>query len=445
MAELLEQALALVDDRRAGEEVEVVVGRSRQVEVVGFHGAVESLTQAEEVTIGVRVLVAGRIGFATVDALDPAAARDALWRARENAELVEADPDAVFAVPDDVAPVVLELVDETLSAVSLDRKIATCLDLERACRAADPRICDVQSATYGELDGEVAIASSTGVATQVRSTRAWLFLQALAADGRGVLSTGFASSGARGFEGLDADRVAHEAASRALRGIDATKPVGREVQVRFEPRCAQTLLGLWAGALSGLALARRRSMFVDRLGERVAPSWFSLVDDPTDGRSLGATPVDGEGLATRPHRLIEGGVAAEALYDAYAARLAGRQSNAAALRAVGGLPAPGARAVRVEAPRRPVAELDAAGDVLVVRSLSGVHSGTSLISGDFSVGIEGELVGPNGAQPVREATISGNLQRMLLDLAGVGDDEVELPSGTRAASLLVGSMTLAGR
>jgi len=81
-----------------------------------------------------------------------------------------------------------------------------------------------------------------------------------------------------------------------------------------------------------------------------------------------------------------------------------------------------------------------------MEALSGVHSGVSTVSGDFSVGVEGVLwVGGAPVEPVREATVSGNLQRMLLDLVGVGDDARELPSGTRAPSLLVEGLQLAGR
>lgn len=446
MAELLERALGIAERARAGEAVEVVLGRSRETEVVAYHGEVESLTRAETAAVGVRVIVGGRVGFATAGSLESSALADALRRARENAELVEADPDAVLAAPDGVPAAALVLRDPEVASTPIEDKVARALELERRVAEHDARIRDVQHATYGDVDGEVAIASTTGIAAQVAQSRAWLFVEALAAADGGPLSTGFASEAARGPAGLDPVAVASDAAERALRGIGADKPTSRPVAVLFTPRTAATLLGLWAGAASGLAVVRGRSMFTGRLGERIAPRWFSLVDDPTDPRSLGASPIDGEGLASRVNRIIDGGVLAELLYDAYAARLAGRSSNAAALRGPSSLPAPGARALRVVAPTVPVEELRSGGEVLVVEALSGVHSGVSTVSGDFSVGVEGVLwVGGAPVEPVREATVSGNLQRMLLDLVGVGDDARELPSGTRAPSLLVEGLQLAGR
>ncbi len=444
MAELLDRALALLEGRLAGEAIEVVVGRTRETEVVAYEGVIESLTQAETAVVGVRVIVGGRVGFATAGSIEDHALADALERARENAGLVEEDPDAVLAEPDGVVAPTLELVDPKLPGLRVEAKVERALDLERAARRRDRRVRDVQHATYGDRHSEVAVASTTGVATQVAQSHAWLFLEALADDG-GPLSTGFASVGSRGPDGLDPEAVAAEAVDRALAGLGATKPTSQSVVVRFDPRTAGVLLGLWASALSGLAVTRRQSMFSDRVGERIAPPWFSLLDDPTDPTSLLATPVDGEGLATRPHQLVVEGILHELLFDAYAAKLAGRRSNAAALRSPGSLPAPGARALRVVAPRRSLEELDGAGSVLVVHALAGVHSGVSTVSGDFSVGVEGVLQTSHGPRPVREATVSGNLQRMLLDLVAVGDDDRELPSGTRAPSLLIDGLVLAGR
>jgi len=444
VVELLERGLEVLAGARESERVEIVLARTRERSAVAFEGELEELTQAETVAVGVRVLVASRTGMATASSLELAALRSALERARENAALVEADPDAVLAEPDGVPSVALELVDGDVLCSGVEERIRAALELERRARGIDPRVRQIERASAGDLASEVAIASTTGIATQVASTRAWLALQVVASDG-GPDANGFASMAARGPAALELDAVAAEAVARALRGLGATKPTTQGVAVVFEPRCAASILALWGQAASGLAVARRRSMFADRVGERITPAWFGLIDDPTAASSLGASPVDGEGLATRPNTIIADGVLHELLYDAYAARLAQRRSNGAAVRGVGSLPAPGARALRVLAPRTPVERLVAKDTVLAVHSLSGLHSGTSSVSGAFSVGVEGVLW--RDGQPiaaVREATVAGNLLAMARDLVAVGDDDRELPSGTRAASLLVDGLMLAG-
>ena len=80
-----------------------------------------------------------------------------------------------------------------------------------------------------------------------------------------------------------------------------------------------------------------------------------------------------------------------------------------------------------------------------MQSVSGLHSGTNAVSGDFSVGAVGLMVRDGAfAEPVREVTIASTLQRMLHDIVHVGADLTWLPGGAVGMTLLVGEMSLAG-
>ena len=81
-------------------------------------------------------------------------------------------------------------------------------------------------------------------------------------------------------------------------------------------------------------------------------------------------------------------------------------------------------------------------EALYVQSVSGLHSGTNPISGDFSVGAEGLMVrGGEFAEPVREVTIASTLQRMLLDIADIGSDLTFLPGAVAGMTVLLSDMT----
>ena len=82
---------------------------------------------------------------------------------------------------------------------------------------------------------------------------------------------------------------------------------------------------------------------------------------------------------------------------------------------------------------------------LYVQSVSGLHSGTNPVSGDFSVGAVGLVVRDGAlAEPVREVTIASTLQRMLHDVLQVGADLTWLPGGAAGMTLLVGDMSISG-
>jgi PmbA protein len=85
------------------------------------------------------------------------------------------------------------------------------------------------------------------------------------------------------------------------------------------------------------------------------------------------------------------------------------------------------------------------GDGLLVQSVSGLHSGTSTTTGDFSVGISGLMVrGGELAEPVREATIASSLPQMLAGVVAVGGDRDWLPGGAAGMTLAVADVTLSG-
>ena len=85
-------------------------------------------------------------------------------------------------------------------------------------------------------------------------------------------------------------------------------------------------------------------------------------------------------------------------------------------------------------------------DGIYVQSISGVHSGVSSISGDFSVGAEGLII-RNGvlAEPFREATVASTLQRMLQNVTAVASDLTWLPGLAAGVSVAISDVQLSGR
>jgi PmbA protein len=113
-----EELFALADrvlaGARPGEQVEVVVARSRDTQVRVYEGQVESLSSAESQGVGVRVIADHRQGFAYAGTLDPAAVDDALADARDNAGFATPDEHVGLAEPDGVPVPQLSLFDQAL-------------------------------------------------------------------------------------------------------------------------------------------------------------------------------------------------------------------------------------------------------------------------------------------------------------------------------------------
>ena len=339
--DLMALATSVVDQAKPGEGLEVYVTRGTDTEVRAYEGEVESLTSADSSGVGIRVLLDGdgpdaepvgsRVGFAWAGSLDPDVIGATLADARDNARFATPDPDVVLAEPDGVAPIELDLWDDGVASTPMEKKVELAVQLERATRAADPRVRQVSSADYSDSRSEVALASTTGISSYRRRTTSFLSVDAIAGEGSDT-QTGSGFSVGRGPGELVPDEAMVDAVLRATRMLGSQKAQSARCTVVFDPRVSSTLIAVVASALSGEAVVKGRSFFAGRIGEAVADAAVTLVDDPTDTRAFGAASHDGEGLACRRNVLISDGVLRMFVYDTVSARRARTRSTGSAVR-----------------------------------------------------------------------------------------------------------------
>ena len=444
-AELADVAARVVGWAGPGEEVEAYVSRSRTTNVRAYQGEVESLSSAEPVGAGIRVIVGGRQGFAWAGTLDETVLSETLDDARDNAAFGQPDSFAGLAHPDGVVPPSLDLVRDELRSMATPAKVDLALELERLARARDRRVTGVRVAAFADNVGEMAIATTTGIAVTSAAGVCYVSVSPLVSED-GDTQIGSGMSAGRSPADLDVDRAVNDGVDRAVRLLGATKPRSRRLVAVLDPDVTADLLAIIGGTLSGESVLKGRSLFADRQGRQVAAPSVSLVSDPTDAGAFGAGHYDGEGLARRRVPLVNRGVLEGFLYDTYSGRRAGRASTGSAARSYSTTPGVGAAALTLVAgPSSPEELIASVADGVYVQEVSGLHSGVNPVSGDFSVGATGLMIrGGELAEPFREATIASTLQRMLLDVVAVGSDHEWLASGPAGVTLVIGDVSLGG-
>ena len=428
-----------------GEQVEAVVVHEREVEVRAYEGQVESLTAAESQGLGVRVVRDGRQGFAYAGTLDGEALAEVLAEARDNAAFATPDEHAGLAIPDKVPVLDLDLFRAELADHPMDDKVAMALELEHLTAQADPRISGVESAEYSDVVSEAAVVTTTGIRATTRETGCCLMVSVLAEE-HGETQTGFGFSLGRQPDELDVERAATDAAIRATRMLGSAKPPSERLTVVLDPWVCAQFLGIVGGTLSGEMVLKGRSLFADRLGEDVAAPGVTLIDDPTDPAAFTATATDGEGLATRRNVLVDSGRLDQFVHNSWTARRCGTSSTGSAVRGYSTTPGVGVQAVSLLPGRDDPADLIAAiDDGVLLQSVTGLHSGVNPVSGDFSTGAEGLRI-RNGelAEPLREFTVGSTIQRMLLDVTGIGNDLEWQPMSAAGVTLVIGELTVSG-
>jgi PmbA protein len=444
--DLLDVADRIVGMAESSEQLEAYVGRSSDTQVRVYEGEVEQLAVADSQGVGVRVVRDGRQGFAYCGTFDAGALAETVEEARDNATFGEPDVANGLPGPDGVEPVALDLWRPGLADVPTADKVALALELERAVLGADARVTGVESCDYADSLAEAAVVTTTGIRRTSRETGCELVAYSLAADGDDT-QTGFGFSLGRSFDELDVGVAARDAADRAVRMLGATKPPSGRLTIVLDPWVTAQLLGIVAGTLGAEEVVKGRSLFADRVGEQVASPLLTVVEDPTDARSWGATPVDAEGLATRRVPLVDAGVLQGFVHSTWTARRMGTASTGSAVR--GGFkstPGAGCRAVAPTPGTATAADLIAGvDDGVLVQEVSGLHSGVNPVSGDLSTGAEGlRIRGGQVAEPLREFTIASTLQRLLLDVRAVGADLTWLPMSAAGLTLVIGDVAVSG-
>ena len=443
--ELQAIADAVVAQAANGEQVEAFVSRDSETAIRVYENEVEHFVSAQSEGIGIRVIQDGRTGFAYAGTLDADAIREVLAEARDNLTFGTPDEWAALADPDGVDVVAQELWNESLATFSTEKKIELTKELERLTLAGDSRV-RIDSANYADVAVESAVASTTGIRRAGRENGCYVSVETLADDGDET-QTGFGFSVGRSPDDFDLEKAAREAGERATRLLGATKPTSRRTTVVFDPFVTAMLLGVISSTLNGEAVVKGRSMFRERVGEQVANPLVTLVDDPTNPLAYTATDLDGEGLAARRNVLIDDGVLQGFVHNSYSARRMGTRSTGNAVRGgFKGTPGVGCLALQLRPGERTQGDIVAGiDDGVLIQSVQGLHSGVNPISGDFSVGASGFVIdnGQVGA-PIREFTIASTLQRMLHDVAEIGNDVDWLPMRAAGVSLVIRDVTLSG-
>lgn len=443
-SELLPIAERVAARAQPGEQIEAYVGRSFDTSVRVYEGEIEQLQSAQSEGIGVRVIRDGRIGFAYGGVLDDASVAEVLEEARDNVAFGTPDEWAGLAEPDAVPVPQLDLWRDDLATFATDDKVALAMELERLTLAQDPRL-RVEQSEYADSLGEAAVATSTGIRAAGRESGCYVVISTLASEGDET-QTGFAFSVGRTPGELDVAKAAAEGSERATRMLGGVKPASRRLTVVLDPYVTAQFLSVLSAALNGEAVLKGRSLFADRVGEEVASPLVTLVDDPTNPLAYSATPVDGEGLATRRTSLVDGGVLQGFLQSSYSGRRSGTASTGNAVRGFKSTPSCGAIALQLAPGTRTQADLIASiDDGVLISEVAGLHSGVNPVSGDFSTGASGLVIAGGGlGGPIREFTVASTIQKMLKDVAEVGGDVDWLPMRAAGVSLVIHDVTVSG-
>jgi PmbA protein len=404
-------------------------------------GKVESAERSEDYQVGMRVFVGQRSASVSTGQLDADNITELAQRAVSMAKIAPEDPFARLANAEEQARSLpeIELFDDTsISTQALSEMALTC----EAAALDTNGISNSDGASASTGMSEILIGTSTGFTAAYKRSSFGISAVVLA-EQDGQMERDYDYSAAVFAEDLEAaTKIGKRAAERTLARLGARKPQTGSFPVIYDKRVSRSIAGHIASGINGAAIARGTSFLKDRLGEAIAASSISIVDNPLLNRGMGSRLFDGETLPVTKRYMVENGVLNGWLLTLSTAAQLGLTPTGNASRSLSGPPSPSVSNFIMENGKTKLEDMIS--DIkqgLYITEMMG--SSVSMTTGDYSRGASGFWI-ENGklAWPATEATVAGNLKDIFINMIPASD--LDLRQSIAAPSLFVSALTVAG-
>lgn len=417
--------------------VEIFQEETRNASVVYKDQKVESARAGTDFGIGVRLLYGSEVlyGFTSKDAEEHLIELvDNLARSRG----AEVGTGKSFSMSGESQINNKHLISKDPRVVGQEQKLDFLKLGDQVARAYSPQISQV-SASAADVVSHVTIINSEGLWVQDSRTRSRFSIGVTAEEGNNIFVARESPGSMQGFEyfeQLDVEQYARMAAERAQLMLGAGYIEGRKMPIVMGNGFGGVIFHEACGhPLETEAIRRKASPFVGKMGEPIAHSKVTAVDDGTIANAWGSLNIDDEGNPTQKTTLIENGILKSYMSD---------RVGAAEL----GVPITGSSR-RESYKYAPVSRMRntyiAAGDDSYDDMIASVDEGlyakkmgggsVNPATGEFNFAVEEGYRIQNGkiVEPVRGATLIGKGHEVLPLISMVGDD-LELAAGMCGAS-----------
>ena len=330
-----------------------------------------------------------------------------------------------------------------------------------AAKEYDPAISQV-SGTLLAVDHHILIANSEGIYTQDRQIRTRMMIEAVAQVGSETQTGGCRPGRRMGlemFDRIDPKAVGIHAARQAVTMAGAGYCPAGVMPVAIDNGFGGVIFHEACGhSLEASAVAYGRSQFVGKLGEVIASSKVTAIDDGTIPNAWGSMNIDDEGTPAQKNVLIEKGVLKSYMIDKMGGRRMGMASTGNGRRQGYGF-APTSRMTNTY-----IAPGEDSNEDIIASMEYGLYAkemgGGSVnpVTGEFNFAVnEGYLV-RNGkiCEPVRGASLVGKGSEVIknIDMVGkeldmgqgmCGSSSGSVPTNVGQPMIRVSAITVGGR
>jgi PmbA protein len=404
---------------------------SQRVEIFASNRAVESVNSSSDAGVGITIMKDQKIIFSSSNELLKSSIKELVSDLLKKVPYHTADEFNViygkeYGVLEGNWADYTDLLsyDPKITEMPIEAKIKRAVGLETAALDFSPKISGSMLVQYADQVSFCYFANSNGISGWYPRGGCNGFGWFSAAEGD-ERQSGSLSRGCVKYDDFDEVSLGRKAAEIAVQMLGAKPIKSCEVPMVVSPEIGVDLLAYIVGMLSADPVQKGKSLFAGKIGEIVAASSVTLVDDGKMKGGMATQPVDGEGVPRQTTPLITDGVLKNYLYDCYNAKKGNTRSTGnrgrGSYQSSGGI---GSTNLYMKpgnvSPDEIIAGIK---DGFYLTTAFGLHAGINDVTGDFSLPVAGFKI-ENGQTtfPIRGVTIGGNLFEFLKSVDDIGDD-----------------------
>ncbi len=407
-----------------GEYAEIFVENKKPTLIHLEDSKIEKVISGVDYGLGIRLIYDGRTAYAYSNDLSEESLLNAASEVSKAASKKATDSIIDLKTKSPSVSFDIRLFPEN---VPVEKKISLVRKADNIARGYDSRIRQV-SVIYNDFIQKVQIATTEGTIAEDERIHTLSVIQVVASD-NGIVQTGYESiGGSLGFElfdEIDIEELSLKAAKRAIMMLTARRAPGRRMPVVISSEAGGTMIHEAIGhGLEADLVQQGLSIYSKKIGQEIASSLVTVIDDSTIQKKRGSYRFDDEGMPSQHTVLLEKGILKSYMYDKLTAIKDGVLSTGNGRRqSYQYRPIPRMTNTFIAPGDTPPEKIINSVDYgLFVKKMGGGQVNT--ITGDFVFDVqEGYLIKKGLVEEaVRGATLAGNGPEVLKSIDMVGSD-----------------------
>ena len=407
-----------------GEYAEIFVENKKPTLIHLEDSKIEKVISGVDYGLGIRLIYDGRTAYAYSNDLSEESLLNAASEVSKAASKKATDSIIDLKTKSPSVSFDIRLFPEN---VPVEKKISLVRKADNIARGYDSRIRQV-SVIYNDFIQKVQIATTEGTIAEDERIHTLSVIQVVASD-NGIVQTGYESiGGSLGFElfdEIDTEELSLKAAKRAIMMLTARRAPGRRMPVVISSEAGGTMIHEAIGhGLEADLVQQGLSIYSKKMGQEIASSLVTVIDDSTIQKKRGSFRFDDEGIPSQHTVLLEKGILKSYMYDKLTAIKDGVLSTGNGRRqSYQYRPIPRMTNTFIAPGDTPPEKIINSVDYgLFVKKMGGGQVNT--ITGDFVFDVqEGYLIKKGLVEEaVRGATLAGNGPEVLKSIDMVGSD-----------------------